>query len=196
MIILKDGARPHVRGQLILRQTDFLPLKIARLFDPVRTHINGRMTKCPRDEGGHPDIRAIFLRGLYREARQRQFTDIEFGLPEGAKENLFRRQRHAGRLDAIDLDCPVDQRPRAVVGADGDGKIEFGHGNPAGRQNCRNVICEMLRRRYSTPRFCNFSSGVTSTAWACPVIFTGPRQSLMQGFGFQKTFSVFSRSSS
>ena len=69
MIILKDGARPHVRGQLILRQTDFLSLKIARLFDPVRAHIDGRMTKCPRDERGHPDIRAIALGGLHREAR-------------------------------------------------------------------------------------------------------------------------------
>ena len=54
--------------------------------------------------------------------------------------------------------------------------------NPAEGQNCRNVICEMTPGRYSTPRFCVFSSGVTSTACARPVIFTGGPQFFMHGF--------------
>ena len=46
------------------------------------------------------------------------------------------------------------------------------------------------------PCFLPLSSGVTSTACACPVIFTGGRQLLMQGLAFQNAFSVLSRSSS
>src|SRR5207302_8754786 len=39
--------------------------------------------------------------------------------------------------------------------------------------------------RYSTPRGGFFSSGVTSTTRARPVIFTSGLQSAMHGFGFQ-----------
>jgi hypothetical protein len=42
------------------------------------------------------------------------------------------------------------------------------------------------KNRYSTPRFSVLSSGVTSTARACPMIVTGGLQFDMQGFGFQK----------
>ena len=64
-----------------------------------------------------------------------KFADVEFGPPKRAEENFFRRKRHAGRLDPVDLDSAVDQRPRAVVRADGDGKIELGHEKPGWLKN-------------------------------------------------------------
>jgi hypothetical protein len=130
VIVFQNGARPDIGGQLIFRQADFFTLEVFGLFDPVGAHINRSMAEGARHEGRHTDIRAAALRGLDRKTRQRQFADVEFGMAKGAEEDFFRRQHHAGGVDAIDLDGAVDQRARAVIGSDCDGKFEFGHGNP------------------------------------------------------------------
>ncbi len=70
------------------------------------------------------------MRDLDREARQRQFADVELGLTERSEENFLRTERHEYRVYAIDLHEAVGQRPDAVVIADGDGKIELGHELP------------------------------------------------------------------
>src|SRR6185369_12671279 len=80
-----------------------------------------------RDEGGHADVGAAALRRLHREARERQFADVEFGMTKGAEEDFFRRQGETGRLDTVDLHAAVDQRARTVIRADGNGEIELGH---------------------------------------------------------------------
>ena len=51
-------------------------------------------------------------------------------MAESAEENFLRSKRHEDRIDAVDLHSAVDQRAGAVVGRDGDGKIEFGHEKP------------------------------------------------------------------
>ena len=64
---------------------------------------------------------------------------------------------------------------------------------------CFNALtkCRSERLFYSTPPLrMDLSSGVTSMTEACPVIFTGGRQSFMQGLEFQNAFSAASRSSS
>src|SRR5581483_658278 len=154
------------------------------------------MAEGTRHEGRDADIGTVSLRGLDREARQRQLADVEFRLAKGAEENFLRRKRHAGRLDAVDLYGSVDQCTRAIVRTNGDGQTEFGHEEPGWITKPRAVISEMTAPRYSTPRFWVFSSGVTSIDTARPVMATGPRQSFMQGSGFQKVFSLVSRSSS
>ena len=39
-------------------------------------------------------------------------------------------ERHKDRVDTVDLDEPVAQRPRAIVITDSNGEVKFGHGNP------------------------------------------------------------------
>jgi hypothetical protein len=80
-----------------------------------------------RNEDRNADIGAVVLRRFDREARQRQFADIEFGGAEGAEEDLLRRQRHENRINTVDPHRAVDQRARAVIVADGDRQFEFVH---------------------------------------------------------------------
>jgi len=75
-----------------------------------------------RQEDGHADIGAVALRDLHQEAAERQLGDVELGVPEGAEEDLLRIERHEDRLDAVDADLAVDERPVAVVVADGHGE--------------------------------------------------------------------------
>ena len=51
-------------------------------------------------------------------------------MAESAEENFLRIERHEDRIDAVDLHEPVAQRAGAVIVADGDGEIEFGHWKP------------------------------------------------------------------
>src|SRR5215467_2841679 len=196
VVIFENCTCPHIGRQLIFRHTDLLALQIGWRLDAIGPDINRRVAKSARHEGRHAHIGTIALVGLEGETRHRQFTDIEFRPTKSAEKNLLRIERHEYRIDTVDPDKPIRQGTGAVIVADSYGNIKFGHTKPADRQNCRDVIGEMMPGCYSTPRFCVFSSGVTSIARACPVIFTDPPQFFMQGFRFQNTFSVISRSSS
>ena len=121
VVVLQDDARPHAGGELIFRQPDAPALEIGRRRDPVAAHIDRVVTECPRNECRHAHIRAVALGGLHREARQRQFADVEVHAAEGAEEDLLGRQVHEHGIDAVDLDRAVHQRTHAVVVADGDG---------------------------------------------------------------------------
>src|ERR1700687_968713 len=127
IVVLKEGARPDIGGQLIFQYADFAALEVLRLFDPVGSHIERRVAKGARDESGHGDIGTVVLRGLDRVARQRQFADIELGGAEGAKEYLLRDERHVDRIDAVDRNAAVDQGTRSIIVAHRDREIELGH---------------------------------------------------------------------
>src|SRR6185312_10050251 len=75
----------------------------------------------------HGDIGAVAIGGLDRVAAQRQLADIELGLAEGAEEDFLRLQHHEDRVDPVDLHRAVEERPHAVVIADGDRKFELAH---------------------------------------------------------------------
>ena len=51
---------------------------------------------------------------------------------KGAEEGLLGAERHDDRVDAVDPDRAVDQRPGAVVVSDRDGQGELGHHHPPG----------------------------------------------------------------
>src|SRR6185295_4401950 len=53
---------------------------------------------------------------------ERELGDIEFGLAEGAREELLRPQQLAAQVPAGHADPPVRQRQRPVVVPEGDGK--------------------------------------------------------------------------
>ncbi len=129
VIVIEEGARPDIGRELIFRHADFLALEVRRLLDAIGADIDRVMAEGAGDEGRHRDVGTVTLRHLDRIARERQFADVEFGGAEGAKENLLRDQRHIDRVDAVDGDAAVDQRPGPVVLADGDREIEFGHSN-------------------------------------------------------------------
>ena len=130
MIVLENGAHPHVRRELIFRQPDFFAFKVRRSPDAVGPDIDRVVAERARHERRHADIGGFSLRDLDREARQRQFADVELGLTERSEENFLRTERHEYRVYAIDLHEAVGQRPDAVVIADGDGQIELGHELP------------------------------------------------------------------
>src|SRR5262249_56200663 len=65
--------------------------------------------------------------GCHGEARQGVFADNEVLGGKWAEEDFLRIELHEHRIDAVDLDGAVDQRPVAVVVTDRDGEIEFGH---------------------------------------------------------------------
>src|SRR5262249_55346886 len=127
IVVFQKRPGPDICRQLIFRHADFAALQILRLLDPVGAHINRGVTEGARHKGRYGDIGAIILRSLYRVARQRQFADVELGSAKGAEENLFRDQSHIARIDAVDLDTAVDEGPGAIVVADRNRKIEFGH---------------------------------------------------------------------
>ena len=118
VIVLQDGARPDAGGELIFRQADPLALEILRLLDAVGAHIDAVVAEHARHEGRHADIGTIALRGLDREARHRQFADVEIHGAKGPEENLLRRQLHEDGLDAVDLHRAVEQRTGPVIIAD------------------------------------------------------------------------------
>ena len=127
VIVLQDRARPDIGGQLIFRQADLLAFEVFRLLDAVLAHIDRGVAEGARQKHRNADIRAVVLRGLHREARERQFADVEFGRAEGAKEDFLRRQGHEDRIDAVDAHGAVDQRARAIIVADRDRQIQFVH---------------------------------------------------------------------
>ena len=118
MILLQDRARPHAGGELEFRQAHALALEVFGLLDAVGAHIDAVVAEHPRHEGRDAHIGTVALRRLHREARHRQFADVEIHGAEGAEEDFLRRQGHEHRVDAIDLDRPVEQRARPVVIAD------------------------------------------------------------------------------
>ena len=128
-IVVEQGARPHIGGELIFRHADFAALQVGRLLYPIGAHVNRGVPEGPRDESRDRDIGTIALRRFQGEARQRQFADVEFGAAERTKENLFGAERHEDRVDAVDGDAAVNQRAGAVIVADGDREIELGHSN-------------------------------------------------------------------
>ena len=92
VVVFQNGARPHIGGQLIFRHADFFALEVVRLLDAVGAHIDRGVAEGARHERRHADIGAVALRGLDREARQRQFANVEFGVAEGAEEDFLRRR--------------------------------------------------------------------------------------------------------
>ncbi len=115
VVVLEDRARPDAGRELILGQTHALALEVGRRLDAVVAHIDRVVAEGARHEGGHADIGAVAERGLDREARHRQFADIEVDRPEGAEEDLLRRQLHEHRIDPVDLNGAIEQRARPVI---------------------------------------------------------------------------------
>ena len=137
VVVLQDGARPDVRGELILGDADLAAFQVRGLLDAVGAHIDRGVSERARHEGRHAHIGEIALRGLHRRARQRQLADVELGMAERAEEDLLRLERHEHRIDAVDLHRAVGERARAVVIAHRDRQIELGHAAPADRNGGR-----------------------------------------------------------
>ncbi len=125
-VVLQDGARPDVSGELVLRHADLLALQILRLLDAVGAHIDRGVAEHPRHKRRHANVRTVFRRGLHREARQRALADVEVLVAERAEEDFLRIELHENRIDAVDLHRAVDQRAIAVIVADCDGQVELG----------------------------------------------------------------------
>src|SRR6202012_1224566 len=53
-------------------------------------------------------------------AAERELADVVVGVPKRAKEDLLRLLQHEDRIYAVDLNIPIDQRPHAVIVANGD----------------------------------------------------------------------------
>jgi hypothetical protein len=51
-------------------------------------------------------------------------------MAKGAEEDFFGIERHKDRVNPVDLNNPVAERPRTIVIAHGNGKVEFRHENP------------------------------------------------------------------
>src|SRR6478735_3276590 len=130
VVVFENRASPHIGGELIFRHADFLALKISGLLDPVGPYINGCVSERTRDESRYSHVGTLALSRLDGKTRHRQFADIEFRMAEGAEENFLRIECHEYRIDAVYLYEPIAQRASAVIVADGNGKIEFGHGKP------------------------------------------------------------------
>jgi hypothetical protein len=120
VLLLQDGARPHVRGQLVFRHADALALEIRGRADAVGADIDRGMAEGARGKDRHADIGAIALGRLDGEAAERQLADVEIGVAEGAEEDLLGLESHEDRLHAVDPDSAVDQRANPVIVADGD----------------------------------------------------------------------------
>src|SRR5262245_38519503 len=93
----------------------------------TQTMSDGFTPECPGHERRNSDIGAIAFGGLHREARHRQFADVEIHAAEGAEEDFLGRQVHEHRIDAVDLHRAVHERTHPVVVADRDGELEFRH---------------------------------------------------------------------
>src|SRR5262245_50778317 len=87
VVILENNARPYAGRELIFRQPDAPALEIGRRLDAVAAHVDRVVTERSRDECRHPYVRTIVLGGLHREARHRQFADVEIHVAEGTKED-------------------------------------------------------------------------------------------------------------
>jgi hypothetical protein len=127
MVVLQNDARPHAGGELILRQADASSLQIGWRLDAVPPHVDRVVAECAGDEGRHAHIRTIAVGGFHREARHREFANIEIHAAERTEEDFLGRQVHEHRIDAVDLDRAVHQRTNAVVIADRDGQLELRH---------------------------------------------------------------------
>ena len=127
VVVVEEGARPDIGGELVFRHADLAALEVGGLLHTVGAHVDRGVAERSRDEGRHRDVGAIALRSLHRVARQRHFADVEFGAAKRAEENLFRTERHVHRVDAVDGHDAVEQGTGAVVVADRDGEIELGH---------------------------------------------------------------------
>jgi hypothetical protein len=123
----QNDARPHAGGELIFRQPDAPAFEIGGRLDAIRAHVDRIVTEGPRHERRHPHIGAIAFGGLDREARHRQFTDVEVHAAEGTEEDFLGRQVHEHRIDAVDLHRAVHERTHPVIVADRDGELEFRH---------------------------------------------------------------------
>jgi hypothetical protein len=119
-IVLEDRARPDDRGQLILRHTDLAAPEVLRLVDAVGPHVDRGVAEHTGDKSRHANIGTLSGCGLDREARQRTFTDIELLAAKGTEKNFLRRQGHEDGINAVDGHGTVDQRPVAIVVADGN----------------------------------------------------------------------------
>src|SRR5437870_2533449 len=144
MVVLKDDARPHAGGELILRQSHPPALEIGGRCDAIPPHVDRVVTERPGNESRYPHIGAIVLGGLYGEARQRQFADVEIHAAESTEEDLLRRQIHEYGINAVDLDRAVHERTHAVIATDRDRQLEFWH-------RCHSVSCPAKRRPARTP---------------------------------------------
>src|SRR5689334_3092246 len=92
VVILEDDACPHAGRELIFRQPDAPALEIGRRLDAVAAHVDRVVTERPRHECRYPYVRTIALGDLHREARHRQFADVEIHVAEGTEENFLRWQ--------------------------------------------------------------------------------------------------------
>src|SRR5882757_479821 len=126
-MIGEERPRPYIGGELVLGDADPSSFEVLRPGDPVLAHIDRGVAEGARQEGRHADIGAIARGGLDGEARERELADIERRLAKGAEEDLLRAERHDDRVDAVDLDRAVDQRPGPIVVSDGYGQGELGH---------------------------------------------------------------------
>src|SRR5262249_27905860 len=82
-----------------------------------------------RDERGNPDIFRRPRRDSPDIARERKLGDIEFGVAEGAKENLLGIEGKIGRGAAFHLDATVLERAGAVIVAAGNRYGNVNHSN-------------------------------------------------------------------
>ncbi|MNT47133.1 hypothetical protein D3C72_1838250 [compost metagenome] len=126
-VVLQDRARPHDRGELVLRNADAAALHVLGTPDTILAHVDGGVAERPREKDGHCDVRTVAARMLDQVARERQLADIEVLAAHGAEEHFLRVERHVDGIDAVDLDAAIEQRAGTVIVAHGDGEAEFGH---------------------------------------------------------------------
>src|SRR5207249_7905323 len=150
-------------------QADLLSLQVLRLLDAVGAHPDRGVAEHARHEGGNADVRTVAERGAQRVARQRQLADVEVLRPEGAEEDLLRRERHEDRIDAVDPHGAVDQGTVAVIVADGDGQIEIAHL----RKRSSNLAYMAAQTRSGGPKAAAPYRSSINDARACPCRRTG-----------------------
>src|SRR5258708_20348176 len=88
MVVLKDDARPHAGGELILRQSHPPALEIGGRCDAIPPHVDRGVTEPPGKENRYPPIRAILLRGLYPQTRQPQIPNPQIPAARNPETNL------------------------------------------------------------------------------------------------------------
>jgi hypothetical protein len=127
MIVGQQRARPDVGRQLVLGHADALALQVFGPVDAVLAHVDAGVAEGAAQEHRHRDVGGLVAAGLHQVAAEGQLADVELDAAKGAEEGLLGRQRHAHRVDAVDLHAAVQQRTRAVVVAHGDRESQLGH---------------------------------------------------------------------
>src|SRR5260370_10282543 len=77
MVVLKDDARPHAGGELILRQSHPPALEIGGRIDAIPPPLDPVVTERSGNEKPDSPQRAIMLGGPYRGTPPRQLPQVQ-----------------------------------------------------------------------------------------------------------------------